>query len=1630
MRVVLTDGDGDGGISANYDTTVTVSGVNDAPVISNLNGDSLAYSEGDGAVVFEQGGNATVSDVDSADFNTGTLTVAFIAGSDSAEDVLAIRNQGVGAGQIGVSGSTVTYGGVTIGTFTGGSSGTNLVITLNGSATPTAVRALVNNLTYANTDTAAPTTGARTVRVVLTDGDGGTSANYDTIVTVSGVNDAPSLNIGKNPVLTAENEDAGAPVPGVPAGTLVSSLVDFSTPSGQVDNVTDPDSGAQLGIAVVEADTTNGTWWYSTNNGNTWNALGAVSGANARLLAADANTWIYFQPNANWSGTLANAITFHAWDQTSGTNGGTAVLTDNVTDQFSTVSYSNNDGTVNWTGNWVETDSGGGGASGGRIRIQGGRLDIRAEVVNNGLYREVNLSNATSAMLSFSYDNQLEDGDSIAVQISNNGGGNYTTLTGGIFSETFNNGTGTASFDITSSISANTRVRFLVTGEDDNQHLYVDNVQISFSSNTALTTAFSSATDTAALTVSSINDVPTITNLAGDSLAYSEGDGAVVVEQGGNATVSDVDSANFNTGTLTVAFMAGSDSAEDVLSIRNQGAGAGQIGVSGSTVTYGGVTIGTFIGGSGGSNLVITLNSSATPTVVTALVKNLTYENTDSAAPTTGARTVRVVLTDGDGGTSANYDTTVTVSGVNDAPTITNLSGDSLGYGERDGAVVIEQGGNATVADVDSADFDTGILTVSFAAGSDAAEDVLSIRNQGVGAGQIGVSGANVTYQGVTIGTFTGGSGGSNLVITLNSSATPTAMTALVKNLTFENTDSAAPTTGARTVRVVLTDGDGGTSANYDTTVTVSGVNDAPVNTVPGAQMVGEDGSLVFSAGTGNQISISDVDAAGGMMQITLIAANGTLTLNGTTGLSFITGDGTADGTMIFAGTVADINTALDGMGFLPALNYNGAASVQMTTDDQGNTGGGAQGDTDTVAITVTAVNDPPVNNIPGPQGTPQNTILVFSAGTGNQISISDVDAAGGMMQITLTAANGTLTLNGTTGLSFISGDGTDDGTMIFTGTVADINTALDGMGFLPALNYNGAASVQMTTDDQGNTGGGAQSDTDLLSIIVSNDFPPVIVLSGGSLSYTENDGAAAIDTGLTVADADTATLAGATVQITGSYVNGEDLLAFTNQLGITGSWNTGTGELTLTGSATVADYQTALRSITYTNLSYAPSTTTRTVSFSVNDGAIDSAITSRLITIAAVNDPPTASNLSGDSLAYAEGDGVVVIEQGGNTTVSDIDSADFNTGTLTVAFMAGSDSAEDVLSIRNQGVGAGQIGVGGATVTYGGVTIGTFTGGSGGSDLVITLNGSATPTAVTALVKNITYEDTDTGAPTMGARTVRFVLTDGDGGTSANYDTTVTVSSVNDAPVNTVPGAQSVNEDTPLSLTGISVNDVDGNLSTVQLGVLNGTVTVTLQGAAMISAGGNGTNTLTLSGTSADINATLASLVYQGTLNYTGADTLTVTSTDSNAVTDLDTVAMTVTPVNDAPVNTVPGAQSVNEDTPLSLTGISVNDVDGNLSTVQLGVLNGTVTVTLQGAAMISAGGNGTNTLTLSGTSADINATLASLVYQGTLNYTGADTLTVTSTDSNAVTDIDTVAMTVTPVNDAPVNTVPGRRV
>jgi hypothetical protein len=246
-----------------------------------------------------------------------------------------------------------------------------------------------------------------------------------------------------------------------------------------------------------------------------------------------------------------------------------------------------------------------------------------------------------------------------------------------------------------------------------------------------------------------------------------------------------------------------------------------------------------------------------------------------------------------------------------------------------------------------------------------------------------------------------------------------------------------------------------------------------------------------------------------------------------------------------------------------------------------------------------------------------------------------------------------------------------------------------------------------------------------------------------------------------------------------------------------------------------------------------------------------------------------------------------------------------------------------------------------------------------------------------------------------------------------------------NSAPVNTVPGDQTVNEDTALAISGISVTDADDNLSSVQLTVIHGTVAVSLAGGAIITAGVNGSAMLTVSGTQTQINAALATLSYQGAANYFGSDSLTVLSTDSEELTDSDTVGITVDSVNDAPS----GADktiTTNEDTPyaFSTSDFGFTDIDGNsLLAVKVTTLPAAGTLTLNGASVttgqyISA--------------VNINSGMLRFTPAANANGTGYASFTFQVQDdggtANGGVDLDptpnTLTIDVTAVNDAPVIT------
>ncbi|HSX51193.1 MAG TPA: putative Ig domain-containing protein [Cellvibrio sp.] len=315
---------------------------------------------------------------------------------------------------------------------------------------------------------------------------------------------------------------------------------------------------------------------------------------------------------------------------------------------------------------------------------------------------------------------------------------------------------------------------------------------------------------------------------------------------------------------------------------------------------------------------------------------------------------------------------------------------------------------------------------------------------------------------------------------------------------TFSGTPTNADA-GTIAIRVYATDSTGleSTAPDQFNLVVTASVNDAPVNTVPGAQSTNEDTALVFNLANGNRIQISDPDAWSSSVRVSLSVSNGLLTLGGTAGLSFATGDGTNDSTLVFTGTIANINAALASLTYTPSANYNGTDTLSIVTNDLGNSGtGGAKSDSDTVAITVNAVNDAPINSVPGStQVGTEDIAFVFSAGRGNQIQINDIDSGSGDLQVSLAVTNGTLTLAGTTGLIFTTGDGAADGSMVFTGTRAAINTALATLTFNPTANYTGSAVLSLTTSDLGNTGsGGIKTDSDTVNITLApvNDAPTV----------------------------------------------------------------------------------------------------------------------------------------------------------------------------------------------------------------------------------------------------------------------------------------------------------------------------------------------------------------------------------------------------------------------------------------------------------------------------------------------------------------------------------------------------------
>mgnify|MGYP001627774361 CR=1 FL=1 len=257
------------------------------------------------------------------------------------------------------------------------------------------------------------------------------------------------------------------------------------------------------------------------------------------------------------------------------------------------------------------------------------------------------------------------------------------------------------------------------------------------------------------------------------------------------------------------------------------------------------------------------------------------------------------------------------------------------------------------------------------------------------------------------------------------------------------------------------------------------------------------------------------------------------------------------------------------------------------------------------------------------------------------------------------------------------------------------------------------------------------------LSFVSQLNAEPILDdIESSTITFNSGDPATAITSALTVSDGDDTTIDNATVAITNNFETSEDVLAFTDQLGITGSYASGTGILTLTGTSSVANYQTAIRSITYQNTDPAPTETTRTISITVNDGDDNSNTEIRNINIVKVNNAPVLSNLESGTIAYFAGNGERTI----TSAIEVYDLDDTHIDSARVQITSGYISAEDTLRFIDQN----------------GIT-GSWTDGSGR----LLLTGSASLATYQSALRTITYEN-EVGSPTMTTRTISITVNDG----------------------------------------------------------------------------------------------------------------------------------------------------------------------------------------------------------------------------------------------------------------------------
>jgi hypothetical protein len=951
-----------------------------------------------------------------------------------------------------------------------------------------------------------------------------------------------------------------------------------------------------------------------------------------------------------------------------------------------------------------------------------------------------------------------------------------------------------------------------------------------------------------------------------------------------------------------------------------------------------------------GQNLTFNVTGNTNPTLFSAVpavspTGALTYTPAPDA---NGSATITLVLQDDGGTVDGGVDTSapqtfaITVSAVNDAPINTVPAGplatgvnvplaftgpNSLVVADVDaaagavtttvsttfgtltataqnGAIVTGSGSNSvSITDI-VADVNATLQTLSFvsAAGGSGTITVATNDNGNTGSGGAQIDtdliAVNVDEAPqVVVNPSTGATvaDSANVTVVFNESVTLTGAWFTLNCATSGNRVSTGELTGTGIVIIENTpdlvytiDPTADFAAGEACTITIAAANVADNDTIDPPNNPAADAVVNFNVDAAP--AVTTTTPANGAANV---AANATITVNFSENVNATAGAFALD---CGAGPIA-----------LSPNTLANAGTITMTP-------GSALPPTSTCTVTVAAANVTDADAIDNPDNMAANHVFSFTTTDPAPTVVSTVPTDGGNH-----AANADIVVNFSEAVNFADASFTLACPSATAFTSSGSGTATATLN--PAANLPVGATCTVTVLAAGVNDVDTIDPPDVMAANHVFSFTPVntppTLTAGATLNFSEGDAPTAIDATVTVTDPDTPTLAGATAQISGGYVNGEDVLSFTNTPNITGTFAPATGTLTLSGVDTLANYQTALRSVAYANTSDTPSTAARTVTWIGNDGIANSLAVTSTINVAATDDAPVAV---ADSATVTEDSGAGAIDVLANDT--DVDGGSIS-----------------VTSVTQPANGTVVITGGGTGLTYApnanycnnppGTTLDTFT-------YTLTPGGAVTTVSVTVTCVDddpVTVADSFTVAEDSGANAIDVLANDTDvdggsisltsvtqpangtvvitgGGTgltyapNANYcnnppgttlDTftytltpggssttvTMTVTCVDDPPT-AVADTATVVEDSGAGAVNVLANDTDVDAGPKSVS----SVTQPANGTVVITGGGTG-------------------LTYAPNLNYCNSpvgtpDTFTYTLTPGGAST---TVTMTVTCVNDPPV-------------------------------------------------------------------------------------------------------------------------------